>query len=90
MEDACFIVWAQTNRNMGIVIGRDLLRTVGVGIAVGRQQRFRQLPLPDHLGAVHSSEWCLELQLWMKRWCRCLGQGQKRQSSSAVQATKPT
>lgn len=72
---------------MGIVIGRDLLRIMGVVAAVG-QQHFRQLPLPDHLSAVHSSERCLELQLWMKRRCRCLGQGQKRQSSAAVQATK--
>lgn len=58
-------------------------------VAVGAgQQCFGQLPLTGHLGAVHSSEQCLELQLGRTRGYRCLSQGQKRQSSAAVQGTE--
>lgn len=61
---------------------------VAVGTVVGGQQRFWQLPLTGHMGAVHSSEQCLEMQLGMTRGYRCLSHGQKRQSSAAVQGTE--
>lgn len=75
----------QTAGVVGIATGRGLLCIVAVGAAVGEQEHFGQLPLTDHLGAVHSSEQCLDLQLGMTRGCRCLSQGQKRPSSAAVQ-----
>lgn len=81
----CYLDTGEQQELGALSLVGGLLCVVAVGAAVGGQQHFGQLPLTDHPGAVHSSEQCMELQLGMTRGYRCLSQGQKRQSSAAVQ-----
>lgn len=46
------VVWTSTNMDVDIISSRDLLPVVAVVTAVGGEQPFRQVSLPQHPGTV--------------------------------------
>lgn len=71
--------------DVDIISSRDLLPVVAVVTAVGGEQPFRQVSLPQHPGTVCNAKWCLELLLWVKVFGPRAGE---RESSAAAELTK--